>query len=474
VFTNPEFPDVSSSQHVPQFSAHPGNSDHTLTLESTLQELPLDAVQAEASCAVTDIVRLLERYPLVPGVLLYEQRQFAGMVSRQRLHDFLLRSHATELFWHHPFAVLHSYAQTELLILDGSTPILAAAQQALRRSRELLGEPIVVVLPQGHYLLNIHDLYVAYWQIRGIETQVRYERSQVQMIQTDKMASLGRLVDGLLHELLDPVSFIWGNLAFLTTYTNDLLRLFAAYKQQVDIPPSHITALQQEIDLDFLQQDLPRALESIHAGAKRLTKLATSLQNFCHIDDVYPKPADLHDSLDGILLLLKSQLTTEIQIVRHYGKLPPVTCFIGQINQVFMNILSNAVEALLNRAVRQQAQQQLVSDGIILDRAGTSPVGAASQELPCITITTAVQSLYQTEATPLGDRWVSIQIRDNGPGIPPDVYQQILESFSVERRAAKETSLARSYQIITARHGGVFQVRSQPNVGTEFEILLPL
>ncbi|MCS6812164.1 MAG: ATP-binding protein [Cyanobacteria bacterium] len=440
-------------------------SQPALKLESVLQELPLDTVVVDAACSSLEVVRLFERHPLLPGVLIYEQGQFLGMLSRRRVHEYLLRPQAVDLFWHQSIAVLHSYARTELLILDGATSILVAAQQALRRSRELISEPIVVKVNQDYHLLNIHELYIAYWQIRGIETQVRYERAQVLMVQADKMASLGRLVDGLVHELLDPVSFIWGNLTFLSTYVNDLMRLFAAYNRYVEVLPPEVVAAQEEIDIPFIQRDLPRTLESISTGAKRLAKLATSLQNFCHMDDVYPKPANLHDCLDGILLLLKSRLTTTIQIVRNYGKLPPVPCFIGEIHHVFMTVLTNAVDALLSQAVRQQMLPALPHD-----RGGSS----IHQATPRITITTTVLSQPSQKPTSADDRWASVCIHDNGPGIPTDVYERLLESFAVERRAAKETSLARSYQIITAKHGGMFLIRSQPHAGTEVEIRLPL
>lgn len=474
LFTALPLPDPSETIGVPEivfnspelFTALPSldPSQPAFKLESVIQDLPLDAVVVDAACPSLEVVRLFERHPLLPGVLIYEQGQFLGMLSRRRVHEYLLRPQAVDLFWHQSIAVLHSYARTELLMLDGVTPILVAAQQALRRSRELLGEPIVVKVHQDYHLLNIHELYVAYWQIRGIETQVRYERAQVLMVQADKMASLGRLVDGLVHELLDPVSFIWGNLTFLTTYVNDLMRLFTAYNHYIETLPPEVVAVREEVDVLFIQRDLPRTIDSISTGAKRLAKLATSLQNFCHIDDVYPKPADLHDSLDGILLLLKSRLTTTIQVVRNYGKLPPVTCFIGEINHVFMTILTNAVDVLLSQAVRQQMLPTLPHDRS----------RSFQQTIPRITITTTVLSLPSQRSPSTDDRWASVCIHDNGPGIPTEVYERLLESFAIERRAAKETSLARSYQIITAKHGGMFLIRSQPTTGTEVEIRLPL
>jgi signal transduction histidine kinase len=183
----------------------------------------------------------------------------------------------------------------------------------LARSRSLAGEPIVVTMPDDtYYLLDWHELNTAAWQIRGIETQVRYERNQVQMIQTEKMANLGRLVNGVAHEILDPVGFIWGNLSHLSDYHTSLLELLEAYEAEFAETPAAIQELKEELEFDYLAADLPQALNSITAGAKRLKNLVSALQNFCHIDEVHPKPADIHSCLDGIILLLKTRLKSEI------------------------------------------------------------------------------------------------------------------------------------------------------------------
>lgn len=433
-----------------------------LSLESSLQDLRLYNFQVEICCLGAEIAQIFDKNPLLPGVILLEQGEFVGMISRQQFLEYLLRPQGLELFLKQPLAVLYSYARPQSLVLSAHTPIVTAAQQALRRSRELLGEPLVVYTePDTYQLLNMHELNIAYWQIRGIETQVRYERTQAQMIQSEKMASLGRLVDGIAHEILDPVSFIWGNLTHVSTYSQNLLELIAAYRACLPQPTREILDLEEDLELDYLKQDLPHTIHSIRSGAERLSKLATSLQNFCHIDEVYPKPADLHECLDSILLLLKSRLTGELAVVRNYGHLPPVLCFAGQLSQVFMNILTNAVDALIDQAVRQELAIEF-----------SSPDTLTPPQKPQISITTKVCPAKSITAA--GSRWVSVCIADNGPGLSPERHQQILDSFSVEKRAAKETSLSVSYQIVTARHGGKFEVRSQLGVGTEFEILLPL
>jgi signal transduction histidine kinase len=448
---------ASSSQISPPFLTGSSNSD--LGLESTLKELPAYNFCVETNCTGAEVALYFDKHPLLPGVILVEEGKYVGMLSRQRLLEFLIRPYGQELFFHQPLSVLYSYARTEILLLTETTPILAAIQLVLRRSAELMGEPLVVHTQSDVYrLLNVQELNVASWQIRGIETQVRYERSQALMVQNDKMANLGRLVDGVAHEILDPLNFIWGNLAHVGNYSQDLMNLVAAYEKENFPLCEEIIQLRQEIELDFLQQDLSRAIASIRVGAERLKKLVTGLQNFCHIDEVYPKPADIHANIDSILLLINSRITGEIEIVRNYGHLPPVSCFIGQLNQVFMNILTHCVDALLNEAVRQQMHLET----------------AVTMQKPRIEITTQVISRKVKLPDIPDSRWISICITDNSPGISQELQQQIKDSFSIGKRADKETNLSVSYRIIKARHGGELNLNSEPGKGTEFQILLPL
>ncbi|MEH2454383.1 sensor histidine kinase [Nostoc sp.] len=434
-------------------------SDRDLDLESTLQELPMYNFPVEINRTGMEVANFLEKYPLLPGVILVEQGNFIGMISRRRLLEFLIRPYGQELFVQQPLAVLYSYARIPMLLLADTTSILTAMQLSLKRSPEFLAEPIVVHTESGAYrLLDVQELNIISWQIRGIDNLVRYERSQAQMIQNDKMANLGRLVDGIAHEILDPVGFIWGNITYVSNYSQDLLKLIAAYEKELPSPSHAINQIKEEIEFDFLEQDLSRSLASIRTGAERLKKLVTSLQNFCHIDELYPKPADLHACIDSIILLINSRLQGEIEIVKYYGQLPPVYCFMGQLNQVLMNIFSEVVDTLLNEAVRQQLH---------LDDTKTV-------QKPRIEITTEVISQEASNPDAPDSRWILIRIADNSSGISQELQQQIMESFSLETKNSKNTSLAVSYRIITVRHGGKLNFHSQIGIGTKFEILLPL
>ncbi len=450
-----------------------------LSLESTLEDLPLYDFQVILGCSVRTLIQQFERHPLLPGVIIVDHKEnstpeFLGMISRRDLLEFFLRPKGLELFLDQSLDVLYSYVRTPVLVLPAQTTILTATQQALKRSAPGYVDPIVV---QGNWLaavdypwmvpyrlLNSHELNLAYWQIRGIETQVRYERTQVQLLQSEKMASLGRLVDGVAHEILDPVGFIWGNLTHLITYSDSLIELLDAYEVNYPQPFPAIEGLKTEIEFDFLRQDFPRLLSSIKSGTERLSKLATSLQNFCHFDEIHPKPADLHSHLDSILLLMKSRINREIKIIKNYGHLPPVSCYIGQLNQVFINILIHGFDSLLNQAIKQDWVDEYRNNQRI-----------EPSQPPQIVITTAMigSDSFQTHNLNTPERWVSIGIADNGPGLSDEEQEKILESFSTPKHAQKETSLSLSYHIVTAKHGGQLKLRSQLGIGTEFEILLP-
>ena len=451
----------------------------TLGIDSPLSALPLHQAEMTVDTLGREAAARFNQSPELPGILLTDSQAVVGMLSRQRFLEFLLRPKGCELFLKEPLSVIYSYARLRPLVFASATPVLEAARVALRRPSELQGEPLLVTTPEGDRLLSAHDLNQAHWQIRGIETQVRYERAQAAMLQSQKMAALGRLVDGIAHEIMDPLGFIWGNLSHLDQYCQQLLSLIATYEQVCaeGMEPkalAHLQDLEEAIELDYLRQDLPQTLSSIKGGAARLKQLASSLQNFCHIDEVYPKPADLHGLIDGIVLLLKSRLTTQVQIHRQYGALPPVPCFAGQLSQVLMNVLTHCMDNLLSLA----ASQSVFADLPAAD-AGGWPEGLPAT--PQIIITTQLRDADDDE--PMGDRWVVITIADNGPGLSPEALQQVRNSFSIRQRLVeRETDLATSYRLVTAKHGGKFAVRSpathsadpNPPSGTEFEIQLPL
>ncbi|MEO0934442.1 MAG: sensor histidine kinase, partial [Cyanobacteria bacterium J06641_2] len=252
-------PQEFSSQISSPLLIERSNSD--LSLDSKLLELPQHEFSVEISFTGKELGQVFEKYPLLPGAILVDKGKYVGMLSRRQFLEFLIRPFGQDLFFHQPLSIIYSYGRTPILSLAETTPILNAMQFALRRSPEFLSEPIVVKTTgkDSYRLLDVQELNIASWQIRGIETQVRYERSQAQIIQNDKMASLGRLVDGVAHELLDPVNFIWGNLTHVSNYSKDLIKLIEIYDNNISNIPDEVLYLKQDIEFDFLESDLSQA-----------------------------------------------------------------------------------------------------------------------------------------------------------------------------------------------------------------------
>jgi two-component system, NtrC family, sensor kinase len=275
------------------------------------------------------------------------------------------------------------------------------------------------------------------------ETLKKLKETQSQVIQSEKMSSLGHLVAGIAHEINNPVNFIHGNITHAHHYTQDLLDLIQRYQTTYPTPPTAIAQQIEDIDLDFLQIDLPKTLSSMKMGTERIREIVKSLRNFSRIDEIGAKAVDIHEGIDSTLLILHNRLgkadgRNPIAIEKHYGKLPPIECFAGQLNQVFMNILANAMDAL--------------------EEDKSNPAGK-------ITITTAIAA----------EESIAIVIHDNGPGIPAGIQSKIFDPFFTTKPVGKGTGMGMSisYQIITENHGGTLTLKSTPETGTTFIIIIP-
>jgi PAS domain S-box-containing protein len=288
------------------------------------------------------------------------------------------------------------------------------------------------------------------------QTLQELQQTQLQMVQSEKMSSLGQLVAGIAHEINNPVSFIHGNVIHVNGYAQDLLELIELYQQTDPQPTSPadraIAEKIEAIDLDFLQDDLPKLLTSIKTGTQRIQAIVQSLRSFSRLDEADVKAVDIHEGIDSTLMILQHRLKADsvrpgISVMKRYGTLPPVECFAGQLNQVLMNLLANAIDAL---EVRDQQRS--------LDR--------IQQEPSTISIATELTA----------DRRVIIRITDNGPGIPEAIHHRLFDPFFTTKPVGQGTGLglSTSYQIITQCHHGQLYFQSVLGQGTEFVIDIPV
>ncbi|MDZ8085907.1 MAG: GAF domain-containing protein [Nostoc sp. DedQUE12b] len=280
------------------------------------------------------------------------------------------------------------------------------------------------------------------------QTLKELQHTQSQLIQSEKMAGLGQLVAGVAHEINNPISFIYGNITYVTEHTENLFKLLRLYQKQYPKATGEIQKQVAALDLDFISDDLPKILTSMKIGAERISQLVLSLRSFSRLDEAGMKPVDLHEGIDSTLLILQHRLQPEtntfaIEVVKQYGELPPVVCYAAQMNQVFMNILNNAIDALENSA----------TSGKKIDN-------------PKIWIRTEV----------IEENTVLIWIADNGCGIPEIVRSRIFEPFFTTKQPGQGTGLGLSisYQIIVEKHGGYIKCISEPSNGSEFWIQIPM
>ena len=337
-------------------------------------------------------------------------------------------------------SILLSVAIAVLLVMYISRAIAMPIQvttmvaQKVTKEKDFdLQAPVTTKDEVGALTLSFNELIQQVKQL--LEEQ--QAASQTQLIQSEKMSSLGRMMAGVAHEVNNPLNFIYGNLIHASDYIEKLLVLLEAYTAEITQPSEAIQEMQEEIDLEFLKEDLPKLLQSMKLGAERATQIVLSLKDFSRLDDATPHPVDLHACMDSTLLILNNRLKKEITVIRNYGNIPIVEGYAGLLYQVFMNLLSNAIDALEN--LRQE-------------------------KLIAITIECR------------GQDTVMIKIADNGSGIPLEKQAQIFDTFFTTKPRGVGTGLglAISREIIVEKHGGKITYQSEEGVGTEFAIALPI
>lgn len=275
------------------------------------------------------------------------------------------------------------------------------------------------------------------------------EALQMKLVESEKMSALGVLVAGIAHEINNPVSFIYGNLTYAYEYFQNLLNLISLYQKYYPEPEVEIQQEIQVIEFDFLKQDVEKLFRSMNVGAERIREIVKSLRTFSRLDEAEFKAVDIHEGIDSTLVILNSRLKASadnylgIEVIKNYGKLPLIKCYAGHMNQVFMNLMTNAIDALEDSLLKQEVSKQL--------------------------------KLHITTKN-IDNSYIEIRIADNGIGMEDKVRNKVFDPFFTTKAVGKGTGLGLSisYQIVNELHGGKLECYSQPCVGTEFVIQIPI
>jgi signal transduction histidine kinase len=283
-------------------------------------------------------------------------------------------------------------------------------------------------------------------------TLLELKHAQVQLIHNDRMSTLGQLIAGIAHEINNPVNFIYGNIKPAIQYLENLLGLVELYQKNLSNPPEEIHRYLDDIDLEFIKVDLPKLIKSMEVGSDRICQIVSSLRSFSRLDETEMSLADIHEGIDNTLMILQSRLKAKpdrpaIEVIKNYGELPLVECYPGQLNQVFMNILCNAIDAFDDcNCQRSRPDYEKTPNRIII----------------------TTESINNNE--------ISIRIADNGLGIPESIQSRLFEPFFTTKAIGKGTGLGLSIsrQIIVEKHAGTLDCLSLPGQGTEFRVEIPI
>jgi signal transduction histidine kinase len=430
-------------------------AEHRFLIEhgQTIQDANKKLIKIEEQCfKLAGQGKKVEAQALLSSVE-YETEKISLLASIEMIKFYLareLKDHINDYRQDMFFSLLFSLLSFILLIplwfkvlslLSNYLKSLKAAQSALLK----INQELELRVEQRTEELNNKNI-----QLRQVFKEL--QQTQVELIHVEKMSSLGQMVAGIAHEINNPLTFISGNLVYTQSFIQDLFSLVDTYQEHYSTPPEVIKTAIEDMDLDFVRQDFSQSLGSMIEGVNRIKDIVRSLRTFSRLDEAELKEADIHESIDSTLLILehhfqKTHKKCEVRLIKEYATLPLVECYYSELNQAFLNILSNAIEALEKRRFECIIEQN-------------------DDNLSTIRIRTEV----------ISQSWIGIHIIDNGTGIDESIKHKIFDPFFTTKDVGQGTGLglSTSYQIIVNRHGGKLYYCSTIEQGTEIVIEIPI
>ncbi|MEG4112582.1 MULTISPECIES: ATP-binding protein [unclassified Microcoleus] len=430
-----------------KISKLPNNPAQQSVKRKLLSNLDRDKIGLQLDRAVNDIAEIIDRA---------QEQEDAGreaLLQAQALRvQIILGSMALSIV---VAALL--VALTSRAIAKPLAAVTKIAQRVTEESNFQLQVPVTSNDEVGVLAASLNQLIQ---KVNQLLEELKSEQ-QSQILQNEKMATLGRMLAGVAHEVNNPINFIYANIDPARHYVEDILDFLKTYETEIPTPPAAVLAKGEEIDIDFLKEDLIKIFDSMQVGAERAKAIILSLKDFSRLDDAAPHPVDLHACIDSSLLILNSRIKQGIEVVRNYGNIPTVEGYMGLLYQVFVNLLNNALDA-----VEEKAKSEKFRSDEVKKQSASESLQEASSFTPRIVIATEY----------LDDDSVVVRISDNGMGIAPESQEKMFETFFTTKPRGVGTGLglAIGREIIVKKHGGTINCWSEVGTGTEFSIALPI
>ncbi|MEG4421484.1 ATP-binding protein [Microcoleus sp. LAD1_D5] len=431
-----------------KISKLPNNPAQQLVKRKLLSNLDRDKIGLQLDRAVNDIAEVIDRA---------QQQEDAGreaLLQAQALRvQIILGSMALSIV---VAAMLAGF--TSRAIAKPLATVTKIAQRVTQESNFQLQVPVTSTDEVGVLAASLNQLIQ---KVNHLLEELKSEQ-QTQILQNEKMATLGRMLAGVAHEVNNPINFIYANIDPARHYVEDILDLLKTYETEIPNPPAAVIAKGEEIDIDFLKEDLSKIFDSMQLGAERAKAIILSLKDFSRLDEAAPHPVDLHACIDSSLLILNSRIKQGIEVVRNYGNIPTVEGYMGLLYQVFVNLLNNALDAVEEKAKSEKSSSE------------EAKKQSASESLKQKTPSFSPRIVIATEY--LDDDSVVVRISDNGTGIAPESQEKMFETFFTTKPRGVGTGLglAIGREIIVNKHGGTINFWSEVGRGTEFSIALPI